>query len=89
MKFRRFMGYCAIFAVALVAACTSQEESKMKFFNKGKALYEKGEYVKAILEFKNAVQIDPEFAKAYYELGQCEYRLKNFKRAFGYANKAV
>ncbi|MEA1901331.1 MAG: tetratricopeptide repeat protein, partial [Thermodesulfobacteriota bacterium] len=89
MKVRQFMGYCAIFAVALIAACASQEESKMKFFNKGEALYEKGKYLQASLEFKNALQIDPKFAKAYYELGQCEYRLKNFKRAFNYTSKAV
>jgi tetratricopeptide (TPR) repeat protein len=52
-----------------VLSCGGPEEKKMKFFNKGKSLYEKGDYVKASLEFKNALQIDPKFSQAYYMLG--------------------
>jgi Tfp pilus assembly protein PilF len=55
--------------VAILAACGGPEEKKLKFYNKGKELYEKGDYVKAKLEFKNAVQIDPKYVDAYYMLG--------------------
>lgn len=71
------------------AGCSSPEEKKLVFFNKGNALFEQEEYVKARLEFKNAAQIDPKFAAAYYMLGKTEIELKNFKGAYGMLLKAV
>jgi tetratricopeptide (TPR) repeat protein len=70
-------------------SCGSPEEKKMKFFNKGKALYEKGDYMRARLEFKNAVQIDSKYADGYYMLGMTELQQKNWKRALGALSKAV
>ena len=55
-------------------ACSGPEEKKLKFYNKGKALYEKGDYVKAKLEFKNAIQIDPKYADAYYMMGMIAFK---------------
>ena len=40
---------------------TSDEEKKTAHFEKGKIYFEKGEYKSAELEFRNAIQIDPEF----------------------------
>ncbi len=73
----------------LVAGCGGPDQKKMKFYNKGKALYEKGDYVKAKLEFKNAVQIDPNFADAYYMLGLTAFRTGNLNEAYGSLSKAV
>jgi len=56
---------CLFLVATLMAACGGPEEKKMKFFNKGKVLYEKGDYIKARLEFKNAIQINPKFAEGY------------------------
>ena len=61
----------------------------MKFFDKGKALFEKGEYVKARLEFKNALQMDAKFSQGYYMLGRVEMKTKNPKGAFSAFSKAV
>jgi tetratricopeptide (TPR) repeat protein len=79
----------ALLITASFAACGSREEKRMKFFNKGQALYEKGDYVKARLEFKNALQIDPDFARASHMLGMAEFHERNFKKAFGALSKAV
>ncbi|WP_321413103.1 tetratricopeptide repeat protein [uncultured Desulfobacter sp.] len=73
----------------LVAACGSPDEKKMAFFEKGKKLLESGDVVTARLEFKNAIQIDPDFAQAYHYLGKAELRSKNPKAAFGALAKAV
>ena len=78
-----------IVAVSLVLACGGPEEKKAKFFNRAKELLEKGEIVKARLEVKNALQIDPKFAEAYSLLGAIEQREGNFKGAFGAFGKAV
>nr|WP_319396609.1 hypothetical protein [uncultured Desulfobacter sp.] len=37
---------------------------------------EEKEYVNAELEFRNAVQIDPEYADAFFMLGQIELKKK-------------
>ena len=73
----------------LLGACGGVEEKKMKFFNKGKALFEKGDYVKARLEFKNALQIDSKFAQGYYMLGRVEMKAENPKGAFKAFSRAV
>ena len=89
MMKRLILLLCIAFLSAAMVACGSQEEKKMKFFEKGMALYEEGDYVKARLEFKNALQIDPKFARGYYMLGLTEQKAGNFKNAFASFNKAV
>lgn len=80
----------AICLIAFVAAgCGGPDQKKMKFYNKGKALYEKGDYVKARLEFKNAAQIDPNFGDAFYMLGMTAFRTGNLNEAYGSLSKAV
>ena len=73
----------------LLVSCGTPDEKKMVFFSKGQTLMEAGDFVKARLEFKNAIQIDTEFAKAYYMLGKTELSLGNGKAGFGYISKAV
>ena len=70
MKRKFMVGLSLLLVVALCSACASKEEKKLKFFNRGQTFYENGDYVKAELEFKNALQIDPKYADAYYMLGR-------------------
>ena len=42
---------------------------KMAFVQRGDAYFADGKYAEAILEFKNAIQLDPEDAQAFYKLG--------------------
>ena len=73
----------------VLGACGSEETKRARFFDKGKALFEAGDYVKARLEFKNALQIDPKFAEAYYMLGMTELKEGNVKQAYGLFVKTV
>lgn len=89
-RMRILLNVVLILSLALpFVACGSPEEKRARFFDKGEALFEKEDYVKAKLEFKNALQIDPKFADAYYMLGQVEMQESNFKQAFGLFRKAV
>ena len=78
-----------VVALALVAAGGGPEEKKAKFFGKAKELFERGDLVKARLEAKNALQIDPKFAEGYSLLGQIEMQAGDFKAAYGSFGKAV
>jgi tetratricopeptide (TPR) repeat protein len=84
----------AVWAVALVVAvsvcaCSSMEEKRDKFQASGQALYQQGDYVRARLQFQNALQIDPKFTTAYLWLGKTELKLRNPRGAYGALNQAV
>ncbi len=72
-----------------MCSCAGPEEKKLKFYNKGKALYEADDYALARVELKNAIQIDPKYADAHYLLGMVELKDKNYKETMGRLNKAV
>jgi tetratricopeptide (TPR) repeat protein len=89
MKSRMFLGIVALIAVMITVSCSGPEQKKAKFYNKGKALYEKAEYAKARLEFKNAIQIDVKYADAYHMLGMTALRSGDPRGAYGSFSKAV
>jgi Tfp pilus assembly protein PilF len=81
-----------IFIIALILVaigCGGPEEKKQRFFKKGQKLYAAGDSVKARLEYKNALQIDPKFHLAYHALGIIEFEERNYKKAYKYFSKAV
>jgi tetratricopeptide (TPR) repeat protein len=56
-------------------------ESAREPYNKGLALAEKGSYVDAVREFRNAIEVDPQFVDAHYNLGVSFQKLKSHERA--------
>lgn len=48
---------------------------------RGAGLVERKQYVAAIAEFQAAVQLDPNYANAYYNLGSLHYRLGRYAEA--------
>ncbi len=79
----------ALLVAVSFCACSSMEEKRDKFQASGQALFKKGDYVRARLQFQNALQIDPKFATAYLWLGKTELTLKNPQGAYGALNQAV
>ena len=74
---------------AIIFSCASREEKRNSFLNKGLELYQAGEYDKAILEFKNAIQLDSEFPKSFFYLGKSYLRTDNPGSAEGVFRKAL
>ena len=68
--------------ILFMAGCSSPEQKKGEFFGRGMAFYESGDFVKARLDFKNAIQLDPRFHRAHYMLGLTELALKNHEKAY-------
>ena len=90
MGFKRITAVLvAIMVAAALAACSRPQEKKVEFFDSGRKLYDDGNFVKARLEFKNALQIDGKFADAYYWLGRTEEKLGSVKEAFSSYAKAA
>jgi tetratricopeptide (TPR) repeat protein len=66
----------------LVAACScarTPEQKANKFLSNGKALADKKEYARAILEFKNAAKLQPKNAEVFYQLGQVYLDLGDYR----------
>jgi Tfp pilus assembly protein PilF len=72
-----------LIALAFISTgCSSDEEKKASHLEKGKTYFENGEYKSAELEFRNAIQIDPEFVDAYERLGETYLKLGDPRGAF-------
>ena len=79
-----------LFLVALIiSGCGGAEQRKAKYLERGKDYLEQQNYDKAIVEFKNVLQIDPKYAEAYSLLGQAEEGRHEYQRAFGFYYKAI
>ncbi len=78
-----------LFVILLLVACGGAEERKEKYFKRGMELYQQGNYVKARLEFKNVLQIDPKSAKGYYMFGLIEEKDQNWRKAYAMFLRAV
>src|SRR4030067_2210875 len=78
-----------LLAALLISGCGGAEQRKAKYLAKGKAYIEQENYDKAVIELKNALQIDPKFAEAYYLFGQAEENRRDYQKAFGLYAKAV
>ena len=81
-RMNRFTALILLLALVHISACSTPEEKKMKYYEKGKQLYEQGDYTNARLELKNAVQIDPKYAEAFYMLGMVELKNGNIRASF-------
>jgi len=77
------LGILLILSVAMILfSCASEEEKKAAHFEKGKAYFEKGDYKAAIIEFKNAIQIDPKYKEVYSHLGEAYLKVGDLRGAF-------
>lgn len=63
----------------MIAGCGSAEDSSERFIESGKELMEKGEFDKARLEFRNALQINPLEAEGYYQLALIDEKNQKWK----------
>jgi cellulose synthase operon protein C len=66
-----------VFAVFLVAGCSSPEEKAQRYYERGMELLSKQDYVKAGIEFKNAVQNKKDLIGAWRGLLEVDAHNKN------------
>lgn len=76
-------------AVLALAACGGADERKARYFEKGQDYLQQKDYEKALVEFKNVLQIDPRYAEAHYHLGKTQEGLGDYKKAYSAYAKAT
>ena len=70
-----------LLALLTLFSCSGAEDRKSSYLEKGDKLFEQGNYEKAQLEYKNALQIDPKDANAHFKLAKTSENLKNWRPA--------
>ena len=82
----------ALMVVMLVAAtgCKSNpEKAKKKYLESGMSYVDKKQYDAALIQFKKALQVDPKYSDAHYQLGLVYLRLSRPKDAYQELNMAA
>lgn len=67
-------------ARVLVAIAAASIAAFAADWERGVALYDKGDYQGALAEFQDLVRQNPDAAGAWYYIGLCEFKLKRFDR---------
>jgi tetratricopeptide (TPR) repeat protein len=85
---RRLILWVALVGCATALPC-SAHTSRNPDWDRGVALYAKGDFGAALAEFQELVLARPDTAGAWYYIGLCEFRLKRFKRVREALDRAV
>lgn len=80
-----------MFVLLLVFAqgCTKPEDKVKSYLANGIALYQQNNFDKARIEFKNAIQLDPKQADAYYHLALMDEKNQNWQGMFANLTQAT
>ncbi len=80
---RRRLTFILTLIVALLSACSRDPGvRKQKFFESGQRYVEQGKYKEAVVEFSNAIKVDPNYAEAHLQLADAYLQLHDGDRAF-------
>jgi len=77
MRTRGRLVVCVLIALLLGACAQDPNVKKQQYLERGLAYHKEAKYNEAILQLKNALQIDPKFAPALHAIGRA-YRAKSW-----------
>ncbi len=85
----RLLLLCCVIAALLTGCSRDPNVRKQKYFDSGEKYFAEGKYREAVIQYLNAVQIDPRFAQAHYQLSQSYLKLGDKNHAFQELNQTV
>jgi tetratricopeptide (TPR) repeat protein len=72
-----------------LCGCQNYYDQQKKFYlEKGRELFNRGDYMTAAEKFQNALVFDDRYADAMYMTGQCNLEIENYKTAVEWLQKA-
>src|SRR4051812_1793153 len=78
-----------ILVMALTACERTPEQRRVRYLAAGKALYNKKDYVRAILQFRSATKAAPQDPESYYQLALAYIGARDLKPAILSLRKAL
>ena len=85
----RLLVSCVLLTGLLVGCTRDPNVRKQKYFDSGEKYFSQGKYREAAIQYSNAIQIDPRFAQAHFQLSQSYLRIGDSQRAFQELSRAV
>ncbi len=83
MQINKLISYFALLSLCIfLAGCSSTEEKKERYYLKALEYLKQDNQKAAIIELKNAIQLDAKYADARYQLGLIYLKENNAKGAF-------
>lgn len=90
MPFLRRASFVFLIALSLVSCRRDPNVAKKQYLESGNKYMDRGRFKEAIIQYQNAVKIDPKYGPAHYKLGmvyldikpvQIAFAIKEFRRA--------
>src|SRR5579863_6469305 len=78
-----------LLAFALVGCSKNPEVAKKKYLESGMKYMDDSKYDSAVIQFRKAIQIDPKFAEAHYQLAEADLKLTHNQDAFREMSQVV
>src|SRR5271169_1342347 len=67
----------AVFLIGATGCKANPEKAKKKYLESGLNYVDKKQYDAAVIQFKKALQVDPKYSEAHYQLGMAYLRQPN------------
>jgi tetratricopeptide (TPR) repeat protein len=75
---------------ALLTGCSRDPNvRKQKYLESGQRYFDEGKYREAIIQYRNATQVDGRFADAHYQLAQAYLKVKDWQHAYTELSRTV
>ena len=79
----------AVMTLTLAGCSRNPEKAKRKYLESGMSYMDKKQYEAASIQFKKAIQVDPKFAEAHFQLGNAMLKLQHWSEGFRELSTAV
>jgi cellulose synthase operon protein C len=85
----RLLVPCCLLAVLFTGCSRDPNARKQKYFDSGEKYFSEGKYREAVIQFSNAIQIDPRFAQGHAQLAQSYLKLGDTQRAYNELSRTL
>jgi tetratricopeptide (TPR) repeat protein len=85
----RLLLFCCLLAALCTSCSRDPNVRKQKYFDSGEKYFAQGKYREAVIQYSNAILIDPRFAQAHFQLSQTYLKLGDTVRAFQELNRTA
>jgi tetratricopeptide (TPR) repeat protein len=85
----RLLLSCCLVAALFTGCSRDPNARKQKYFDSGEKYFAEGKYREAVIQYSNAVQIDPRFAQGHAQLAQAYLKLGDTRRAYNELSRTV
>jgi tetratricopeptide (TPR) repeat protein len=85
----RLLLACSLITITFTGCSRDPNVRKQKYLDSGERYAAEGKYREAVIQFRNAIQIDSRFAQAHYDLSQAYLKVGDSNDAFQELSRTV